>query len=181
MKLTVAVLAALVTLMLAGPAHADIWDFSWLSTAQLGPRPGQTEQVNRQATGTTTATITSDPNGIQIHFPSPAGTANVFVSREPATSLPGHEAIGGVPMFFSPEGTLSIFPGSAIGTYSFTGSLANPDTFSLALGSGGSGPAGVQRFSGSGTRQVATASEPMMLLLVSGALWGTALALRQRA
>ncbi len=67
MKTTVAILATLVILALAGPAHADVWDGS----------PG----VNPQATGTATATITAVPDGIQINFPSPPGTASVAWPR----------------------------------------------------------------------------------------------------
>jgi hypothetical protein len=79
MKATVAILATFVILSIAGPAHADVWDFSSISTAMFGQAPDGSPGVNRQATGTATATVTAVPDGIQINFPSPPGTANVHV------------------------------------------------------------------------------------------------------
>ncbi len=81
MKTTVAILATLVILALAGPAHADVRDFSWVSRAMFGQAPDGSPGVNPQATGTATATITAVPDGIQINFPSPPGTASVAWPR----------------------------------------------------------------------------------------------------
>jgi hypothetical protein len=170
-----AVLAAIVTLLFAGPAHAAVWDFSWLSTAIFFAR-GDTARVDREARGSATATITPDAAGnLHINFAMPAGLADVFVDRA-LQSRPDRQsfALGGVPMFFSPDGDLGILRGSAAGEYSFTGSFDDPDTFSLALRSGGSGPAGIQRFSGSGTRTAVAATEPTAMLLIGGALTGAA-------
>lgn len=175
MKTTIAILATFIILALAGPAHADVWDFSWLSTAMFGTSPGGDPPVNRSASDTTTATITAVPDGIRINFPTSAGTANVSVDQ-------GGRALGGAPMFFTRDGALGIAPGSSLGTYSFSGgSFANPDTFTLALSSGGSGPAGVERFSGTGTRHsAATAAEPVTVIVVAAGLLGARMLGRRR-
>ena len=172
MKTTVAILATFVILALAGPAHADIWDFSWVSTAMFGPSQGGDPAVNRSASETTTATITAVPDGIRINFPSSAGAANVFVNRNVVASAGGNEAIGAVPMFFHRDGPLGIASGSSIGSYSFSGgSFDSPDTFTVGLSSGGSGPAGVERFTGAGTRHsAATAAEPATFIVVAAGL-----------
>ena len=86
MKATVAILATFVILSIAGPAHADVWDFSSISTAMFGQAPDGSPGVNRQATGTATATVTAVPDGIQINFPSPPGTANVHVFADQTNS-----------------------------------------------------------------------------------------------
>jgi hypothetical protein len=58
--------------------------------------------------------------------------------------------------------------------YSFTGSFESPDSFTLALSSGGSGPAGVERFVGRGTLHTVQASEPTIMLPIGSALAGAA-------
>ena len=182
MKAVVTVSAILVTLTLtlAAPAHADVWDFSWVSRAMFGPGQGGEPAADRSASETTTATITAIPDGVRINFPTSVGAANVLVNgNEPAAG--GDQAIGAVPMFFHRDGPLSIMAGSSLGVYSFSGgSFDNPDTFTVALSSGGSGPAGVERFVGTGTREVASTSEPAVMLLVGSALAGAA-RLRRRS
>ena len=182
MKTTVAIFATFVILALAAPAHADVWDFSWVSTAMFGQGPDGSPPINRQATGTATATITAVPDGIQINFPSPPGTANVHVFSGQTSSAGGNFAIGAVPMFFTRDGALGIESGSSGGSYTFSGgTFANPDTFSVGLSSGGSGPAGVERFSGTGTRHVAaTAAEPMSIIVVAAGLLSARMLGRRR-
>jgi hypothetical protein len=138
----------------------------------FGRTQGGDESVRRQAAGSARVTITPDDTGIAINFSTPAGPATVSVFRDPADSPNGraNEAVGGVPMFFSRDGDLGIIRGSAIGLYSFSGSFDNPNTFFLDMSSGGSGPGGVQRFTGSGSRQTVAAPEPTVMLLIGGAL-----------
>jgi len=182
MKTTVAIFATFVILALAAPAHADVWDFSWVSTAMFGQAPDGSPGVNRQATGTATATITAVPDGIQINFASPPGTANVHVFAGQMNSTGGTFAIGAVPMFFTRDGALGLESGSSGGTYTFSGgTFDNPDTFSVGLSSGGSGPAGVERFSGTGTRHAAaTAAEPTGVIVVAAGLLGARILRRRR-
>jgi hypothetical protein len=175
MKTTFATVATLLMLLCAAPAHAALWDFSWLTTAMFGRTPGGDDAIRREASATTTATISPNSNGITVNFSTPAGLGDVSVSGtdvDPVTS--GHLALGGAPMFLSRDGELSIVPGTAIGSYSFTGAFADPDRFTIALRGGGSGPAGVQGFLGTGTRQTVSATEPTLMLLVAGALATTA-------
>lgn len=174
MKISVAILAAFLILALARPAHADVWDFSWVSTAMFGQGPDGSPGVNRQASGAATATIAAVPDGIQNNFPSPPGTANVHVFASQTNSSGGNFAIGAVPMFFTRDGALGLASGSSGGTYTFSGgTFASPNTFTVALSSGGSGPAGVERFTGTGARHAsATAAEPMSIVIVAAGLLG---------
>jgi hypothetical protein len=182
MKLTVAIFAAFVILVLATPAHADVWDLSWLSTTMFGRGPAGEPAADFSASGTTTATISAIPDGIRISFPTPAGQANVSVSQSNVGFPRGNEAIGGAPIFSSREPLLGIVPGTTLGTYTFSGgTFNNPDSFTLALSGGGSGPAGLERFTGTGTRHAsATAAEPTSMIVVAAGLLGARILGRRR-
>ena len=58
MKTTIIAWASAITLLAASPAQAAIWDFSWLSEAMFGRTPVGDPGVIREASGTSTATIT---------------------------------------------------------------------------------------------------------------------------
>jgi hypothetical protein len=90
-----------------------------------------------------------------------------------STTGRANDALGGVPMFFSREGDVTIARGRPSGSIR-PQAPSKTDTFRLSLQSGGSGPAGVQRVSGTGTRHIASASEPTTMLLIGGALLAAA-------
>ena len=131
MKAPLVLVAVLGILAFAGPAHAAVWDFGWLSTAMFGPGRDGSPPVDTRVTGATTATITRDAtsNHLTIDFATPFGPGSVFVNQD-------HSALGGVPMVFCRDCPPSVGPGTSIGQYSFTGPFENPDRFTLAMSSG---------------------------------------------
>lgn len=148
-------LALLLTTVGAAPAHAA-WDFTWLSSWQFFFPDG--DDVNRQIGGTSMATIAPEGGGLRIDFDTPVGPAAIHVQDNLFT-------IGDVPHFAFADSEPGIGVGSMGGSYDWTGPFTDPDTFTVALSSGPSGPSFGQ-FSGTGTRQTAEASEPAGLLLV---------------
>ena len=153
------ILVTVALLMLAAPAHADTWDFSWTSNG---------------IPGHSTATIAADPNFaglIGIHYDGPGSTGgyNIAILTGPP------RAQGSFPMFFTPWSPigygdprwLSVYT-DAPGAYAWTGAFDHPDSFTITGATFGGSPrlpmAGV--FDGTGT--LVSAPEPEGLLSVLG-------------
>ena len=193
-----AALAALVTVALASPALADVWELSWASDATGirfgGVTPGVSDYTTTShVTGVSMATLTNGARGtIDISFSTPAGLAALSVSHP-------NQVLGSVPAFM-PEaapGTVPLsLPGTpgwflqsvgATGTFTFTGNPAHPDGFQIGARGPGSGPSVEVGFTGTGRLvpggrpPVAQAIEPDLFLLCLGALVTVVIARRVRA
>ena len=186
-------LAAVLVLAVGAPAHAAIWDFSWVSEWRgrvLGPG-GEPDFVSTTASGRSTATITPDavppspvnPDSrtLRVNFETRAGLAHVNVddSRDVLNLLPGTQLLP----FNVPAGAIQGPPGfgllslETLGTYTWTGNFQNPVRFEVVALQPGSGPSPQVTFRGSGTRRSVSAPEPGVLV-VTGAGLGSLVALR---
>jgi len=192
------VLATLVALVLASPAHADVWEFSWTSDVQgirfLSVASGVSDSsTSSQMSGTSLATLTpAGSGGLNISFPTPAGVAALNVT-------PPDRVGGTVPAFIptAPSGTVvGSLPGAsgwflgnvgASGTYSWIGEFTHPESFQVTSVGPGSGPAaevsfaGVGRLVGDASAPVTQATEPELAVLCGGLLCATLVARLRRA
>jgi len=104
MKAVVLVCASVITLLITTPAHAAIWDLSWLAEGFFNRLP-DAPPVNRSQSGTSTATIAPQPSGgIVIGFDTPFGASSVNVP-------PDGPAIGNVPVFQDRNAPPAVFKG----------------------------------------------------------------------
>ncbi len=192
------VLATLVALVLASPAYADVWDFSWTSDVQgirfLSVASGVNDSsTSSQMSGTSLATLTAaGSGGLNISFATPAGVATLNVT-------PPDRVSGTVPAFVpaAPSGTVvGTLPGTsgwflgnvgASGTYSWIGEFTHPDSFQVTTVGPGSGPApevvfaGIGRLVDGSSAPVTQATEPELAVLCAGLLGATLVARFRRA
>ncbi len=178
---------ALVTLGLTTPAHAG-WDFLWQSTWTgfvFTSNPPDIVSAKTTLTGESIATIGTTPSSLLVDFGSSAGLAQFEVDK----SAPGGPLIFNAQFPFDvPAGAngpgspqmitlLPPHPENFLGSFSWTGSIDDPNTFSVQATMPGSGPAPELVFTGTGTR--IPAAEPGTLGIALAALGGT-LVLRRR-
>jgi hypothetical protein len=192
------VLATFVALVLASPAYADVWEFSWTSDVQgirfLSVASGVSDSsTSSHMSGTSSATITpGGSGGLNIAFATPAGPAALNVT-------PPDRVGGTVPAFIPPApsgtvvgslpGTSGWFLGNAgaSGTYTWIGEFTHPESFQVTTVAPGSGPAPEVAFAGMGrlvqssSAPVTQATEPELAVLCVGLLSATLVARLRRA